>query len=337
MFNNLLEAIAQLFPKSIQNMSARLLAEADVNMPVRRYLGLMLLQAVFIGLVITIASSLFATFILALMVGFIAAIFAFVFFFTAVMLMADSRASKIEEVLPDALQMISAKIRAGMTMEQAVLLSARPEFGPLEDEIRFVSKKTFAGIPLTNALLEMGERVRSVSLKRAVFLLVEGTSLGGQMVRLLQEVAEELRTTAALKREIKNATLSYFIFIIFSSVIAAPVLFATSVYYVEMNTKLSSGISVDVEVPTEGLAGSLIGSFAGEKQPLITPQEMMSFALTCILVSTLFGSLVLGLIRHGHIKYGLKYIPLFVPTAIAIFFVCNSILAALFKSFLPPV
>lgn len=78
-----------------------------------------------------------------MVIGFAVIMAAYLFF----MLVADSRANQIETVLPDALQLISANVRAGMTIDRAIWLSARPEFGVLEEEIKMVGAKTMEESP----------------------------------------------------------------------------------------------------------------------------------------------------------------------------------------------
>ena len=78
-----------------------------------------------------------------------------------IILIADSRAAEVEKVLPDALQLMSANIRAGMTVDRAILLAARPEFGILEEEIRRVGAKTVGGKSIKVALLEIKEKIKS--------------------------------------------------------------------------------------------------------------------------------------------------------------------------------
>ena len=55
------------------------------------------------------------------------------FIYIVLSLIADSRARFIEKMLPDNLQLIAANVRAGMTVDKAIWLSARPELGILED------------------------------------------------------------------------------------------------------------------------------------------------------------------------------------------------------------
>src|SRR3989338_8958155 len=45
------------------------------------------------------------------------------------------RIKRIEEVFPDFLQLMSSNLRAGMTIDRAILMSTRPEFNPFDEEI----------------------------------------------------------------------------------------------------------------------------------------------------------------------------------------------------------
>src|SRR3989338_3462171 len=118
------------------------------------------------------------------------------------LLQAERRAEKIEGMLPDALQTMSSNLRAGMTLENALWNAARPEIGPLNEEIKRLSARTFGGIPVKHALGEMSGRVRSPLLQRSVKLISEGIALGGQIAPLLDSVAKDVRAQHQLRREI---------------------------------------------------------------------------------------------------------------------------------------
>ncbi len=251
-------------------------------------------------------------------------------FYMVVSTIADSRAKKIDDVLPDALSMISANIRAGMTIENAVLVSARPEFGPLEEEIRLASTKAYGGMSMAHAFEEMADHVRSNQLKRAIKLFIEGSRLGGQMAQLLNEISRDLRELVALRREIQNATLTYTIFIVFSTLIASPVLFATSVYYSQINEKVTSKITFAGDLPNTGMGFIPKG---GKSADMITSEEFYNFAVATVLITSFFSSLVLALIRHGKAMAGLKQAPLFVFFGAAVFIATHYALTVFFKGF----
>ncbi len=335
MFKKLFIVLSFVFPRSVVETCNKLLIEADFDMHVRQYLGASAMISLLAGVAMFFIS---ASLLQSVPIGFVVFLLSIIvvegLFFMFLYITADNRAKKIEEVLPDALFMISANIRAGMTTENAVMASAKPEFGPLEEEIRRMSAKTFGGSSLNQALTEMGDRVRSTSLKRAIRLLVEGNSLGGQMASLLYEVGQDLRNTTGLKRELMNLTLMYTIFIIFSCVIASPLLFATSVYYTQLSDTISSRVNIDPDELPPGASGFLgnIGGGKASEESQITGEDMNNFAIACIVVTTFFSSIVLAEIRHGRVNPALKYIPVFMTSALVIFFVAQWLLKTLFKS-----
>ncbi|MCX6777367.1 MAG: type II secretion system F family protein [Candidatus Micrarchaeota archaeon] len=334
MFDRLFVLVSLAFPKRIVDLVRELLVQSDFDMNVREYLGVSAVMAFAVGLIMFFISATFVGNILGFLVSIFAMLVIEAVFFVFLYITADNRAKKIEEVLPDALFMISANIRAGMTTENAIMVSAKPEFGPLEEEIRRMSTKTFSGVSLNEALTEMANRVRSNTLKRAVRLLVEGNSLGGQMANLLYEVGQDMRNIMALRRELMNMTLMYTIFIVFSCVFAAPALFATSVYYTQLSAKLTEGVSVDTSSMPAG-ASSFTGFLSsGPRTAAITGDEMQLFAIVCIFVTTFFSSLVLSEIRHGRLNAAIKYVPVFVVVAYTVFFGATFLLTTMFKSML---
>ncbi len=261
---------------------------------------------------------------------------------------ADARAQEIEQIIPDVLQIISSNIRAGMTLENAIWSAARPEFGPLKDEIKRVSSDTFSGAPIQDSLTNMTKRIRSVILTRAVRLIVEGIKLGGEMSYLLEEVAEDIRAQFRLHREISTQTMMYSIFIVFAAVIAAPILFSVSVYYSDVNENIlqkqaksqqsralpaasgnSPGASQLKSVKLPGFS-----SGGAENPNRIKASDVRTFALTCIGLTTFCAGLVIGVFRTGKALSGLKYAPILTLIGIGIFMGVNEGLKTVFASLL---
>jgi len=318
-----------LFPQSVVKHVGKLMVQGGLKMKPRVYLGSSLLWSLLLALVAFQISLSFLEARFAWLVGLGVWLFIEILAYIILVATADNRASKIEEVLPDALQMISANVRAGMTTENAIWMGARPEFGPLEEEIKVVSSKCFGGKPIADALKEMSERVKSTTLERAVKLLVEGIELGGEIAPLLDEVARDIRSTSALKKEVLNATLMYTIFIIFSSMIAAPVLFASSLYYSEMSLSIMKNrMELPSEVPATGTFSILFRG--GSKATIISPDEVRIFAIACIVLTTTLGALTLAQIRYGKITRGLKFVPVFVGCALVVFFLTHSVFQSAF-------
>ena len=317
-FERLLHTASRIYPAGFEKRFTVLLKEANIELPAKLYLGTAALVMLLVMAVSFIFSAVMLGFLYAIGITLLAVLAVVVLFYLVPLMAADTRARQVELVLSDAFMMIAANIRAGMTVENAILASAKPEFGPLEMEIKRVSTKIFAGTSLHDALLEMGERVRSNPLKRGITLLLEGNALGGQMASLLYEIAQDLREQKALQREINNATMMYTIFIVFSTLFAAPILFATSVQYSIMSAKITSSVGEIGELPSGAMSfGSAEGILQG---PIITPDELKLFAIACITVTTFFSAFTLAQIRSGKLLAGIRYVPLFVIAGLGIYF-----------------
>ncbi|NIM47574.1 MAG: hypothetical protein GTN40_05470 [Candidatus Aenigmarchaeota archaeon] len=247
------------------------------------------------------------------------------------MFVADSRANQIEKVLPDALLLMSANIRAGMTVDRAIWLSARPEFGVLEEEIKKVGARTMGGKPLKIALTEMTKNIKSKILNRTVKLLLEGIKSGGEIAHLLEETANNIRINQTLKKEIKSSVMTYSIFILFAAVIAAPFLFSISLFFVDTMTSLwgSASFGAGVTGTTMGVGGP----FQKARGPQINVADLLWFSISTLAVTAFFGSLSIGLIQSGKEKNGLKFIPVLLIGSISVLLISQIVVKMLFGSF----
>ena len=247
------------------------------------------------------------------------------------MFIADSRANEIEKVLPDALQLMSANIRAGMTVDRAIWLSARPEFGVLEEEIKKVGARTMGGKSLKIALTEMTKNIKSKILNRTIKLLLEGIQSGGELAHLLEETAANIRVTQTLRKEIKSSVMTYSIFILFAAVIAAPFLFSISIFFVDTMTTLWGSASFGTEVTGVGMGmGSLFKKASG---PQISVDDLFWFSISALSITAFFGSLSIGLIQTGREKNGLKLIPALLIGSLSVLFISKFIVEYFFGSF----
>jgi len=128
----------------------------------------------------------------------------------------------MENVLPDALLLVSANLKSGLSIEKAFLLSARDEFGPLAEELRQSAMEMFGGKPVDDALLEMEDRIKSELFKETLKLLVDGIESGGNTAELLESSADDIRASLELQEEISSNIRMYTIFILMAAMIGAP-------------------------------------------------------------------------------------------------------------------
>jgi len=243
--------------------------------------------------------------------------------FSILTMIANNRAKQFEHNFPEALSLIAANLRAGMTVEKAILSAAKPEFGPLEDEMHAMGKDVVGGVPIGNALLNMGERVRSETVKQTMKLISEGMKSGGSLESLLSEIAEDLRSFDLLKEDVKANLAMYSMFIIFSACVAAPVIYGISSKFVDFSISLQRpiiGESTQLPIGLSYVSGAIT----------VTPFQVNVFYFSVITLVAIFASLVYGIMAEGNMKLGLKRMPIFIGIGLGIFILARFLINFLF-------
>ncbi|MHA1867362.1 MAG: type II secretion system F family protein [Candidatus Heimdallarchaeaceae archaeon] len=290
-----------------------------------RYIGFSIFFGIALG--ISIGLFLFLLNLVSFTIISITALSLFIIFFVSMnavlVVVSDNRTKFVDEILPDALRLIASNLKSGLTPDRALLLAARKEFGPLEKQIKKAAKKTIAGDSLEEALRIIPENINSKILERSIDLLREGVLRGGNMSDLLNGLAEDIRQTKILRKEIHAQVTMYIIFIFFAVGIGSPLLFGISSYLVETMKQLG-GISDVHQVFSSNLK---VMSFQGIK---IEPQFLKLYALTSIAITSFFGAILIGLVQEGSEKAGIKFIPILLLISISIFFLARFTVVRLF-------
>lgn len=316
---------ARIFPLVLRKKIKNLLSYSNIKVDFENFIGFLNLSSILLGLI--------AGFFL----GFLLQKSFWIFFITFtlltnivaylwILLLIDKKARLIEESLPDALQLMASNLKSGMTPDRAFILSSRPEFGPLKEEIDVVSRKVALGKNVGEALLEMAKMVRSRRLIRAIELINSGLSSGGNLGDLLGATAQGLREQFLIDKKIKSGITMYIIFIFSATSIITPILFGLSSFLVEV---LSQTLS-QVDIPSSAVS-SLPITISGIS---ISSEFLITFILTFILVNSFMASMLLGLIGKGSQREGLRYFLPMIFLAIPIFllsrYLIKSILGGLF-------
>ena len=118
-------------------------------------------EIIFSSLVAMLVFVFNGNFILTVTVFAVTYFASFLIFWFMNSLKLTARIRKIEHIFPDFLQSVSSNLRAGMTVDRAMVLSSRPEFDPLDKEILQVGKDISTGKPVELALKNMSKRINS--------------------------------------------------------------------------------------------------------------------------------------------------------------------------------
>jgi flagellar protein FlaJ len=212
-----------------------------------------------------------------------------------IFLMMEKRVDAIEQTTPDFLRQIASLLRAGVGLETALEDVSKQGGGPLTNELKRAVIEIKIGRTFDDAILSMGERLKSKNLDRTFRMILEGRKAGGSLSDVVETVAEDLRAVLALKRERKANVMMSVMFLIIAAIIAAP-------FALGMITVYSAFI--------ESL---------GKENPMLDASIIA--ATGYIIIHSIIAGLLIGIIMHGSARKGIKFgIPLAIA-AYAVFYI----------------
>ncbi len=325
----------KIVPNSLFNWISSQIIYADLDKSPEKFTNEALTNSFVLGIIVSIVSYFFLNF------DFLQTIFLFFSVFLVafgsilflVMNMADSRGSKVEAVLPDALELIASNIRSGLTTEKAMLASSLPEFGDFSKEMINVSKELFAGEKIELALLGIPKRLKSNVVDRTIWLLIQGIKRGGQISNLLVRMGKDIREENALRAETNANVSMYFMLILVSAAIGAPALFGISSFIVGILSEQTSQITVDQSQMGGYASTTPVLGLVGGQAEAINEEFIVIFSIVLLIITSIFSSFVLGVIASGKEKGGIKYMPVIMTISLIVFFTVRIVIAQLFVGF----
>ena len=312
--------ISKIYPRKLFDNYKKILDYANIKTDVTKFLGFIFIFGFLLGWVIAFPAA--KMFQWNLIIVFITAFVVFeVFIYLWLVLSIEAKAKFIEKVLPDALQLMSSNLRAGLTPERALLLAARPEFGPLTAEINRAGKEIAVGKDIDDALLEITKRIKSEKITKTILLIVSGIRSGGELASLLDHTARNLRDQDFVDQKIRSSARMYVIFIFAAVGLGAPMLYALSSFLVEVLSNIIGGLEIpqnsSIDMPLTITAVSISTDF------------VVKYVLIALTVTSILGSMAIGLISKGEERQGLKYAPILIAVTMAVFFIIKFFISTL--------
>jgi tight adherence protein C len=111
------------------------------------------------------------------------------------------RQAKIQVALPDALDMLTVCVEAGLGFDAALAQVARNTEGPLAAEFARVLQEMQIGKSRTQALRALADRTTVPEMRAFVSSLVQASDLGIPVARVLREQAKEMRVRRRQRAE----------------------------------------------------------------------------------------------------------------------------------------
>lgn len=114
---------------------------------------------------------------------------------------SGKRQSQIRRALPDALDLLSITVEAGLAFDAAVARVARRAGGPMGEEFHRVLQEMQIGKARAEALRDLGERTTVDELKSFVLSMIQADVFGISIARVLQQQAHEMRVKRRQRAE----------------------------------------------------------------------------------------------------------------------------------------
>ncbi len=286
-------SIDNIFPDRYLVRLQEILIRSGMYVKASDLLTLVCGSGIILGIIALVAFLLLgANPLIGLILGLIAPsalVFIWIFF------MMERRVDSIEQNTPDFLRQIASLLRSGIGVETALEDISKHGSGPLTDELKRAVIEIKIGSTFEDALLGMGERLKSKTLDRTFRMIIEGRRVGGSLADVVETVAEDLRAILALQRERRANVMMSVMFLLIAAVVAAP--FA-----------LGMAMSYSAFIESLGKPNPLLGAAA-------------TGAAGYIIIHSAIAGILMGIVLYGSAKKGIKFALALIPVAYGLFYV----------------
>jgi tight adherence protein B len=149
-----------------------------------------------------LGSMVVPTFVLALVLGFIAGLVPFGYLY----LKRDVRFRRLDSLLPETIDLMSRALQAGHGVTAAIEMASEEIAEPLASEFRTTFEEQNLGLPLREAMLNLAERVPLDDVRFLVTAILVQKETGGNLAEILDKTAVLLRDRMRLKGQLRIYT-----------------------------------------------------------------------------------------------------------------------------------
>jgi tight adherence protein B len=113
---------------------------------------------------------------------------------------------RFDEQLADTLMLMSNSLRAGFSFLQALEMVAREAPFPIANEFALVTQEISLGVSITQALENLGARIKSSDLDLVVTAVIIQRETGGGLAEILDTIAGVIHERMRIKGEVRTLT-----------------------------------------------------------------------------------------------------------------------------------
>ncbi len=229
-------------------------------------------------------------------------------------LLIDVRRRFIDEILPDVLNVLSINLRGGLGIEDSLILAAKYEFGFFSRNLAAAAKELHTGKSLAEAIKRLNEDVKSETLDRVIYLILESSATGGELAEVLDKISRSIIKIQNLNKEVQSSILMYVWYVVLIASVVAPLLFSIVYFLYGMMSSLTPEVQFSTKVAPH----------------FIDTEIIRNFLLVNLVIVDFSSGILLGVIKKGNMKYGIKYSPILIAVGLLVFFIVNILFSSFF-------
>lgn len=123
--------------------------------------------------------------------------------YMCVQFVAQRRVRRLEELFPQAIDLIAVSLRAGHAFATGLLMVAEEVADPLGSEFRLVYDRQNYGKPLADVLKEFAERVPLLDVRIFVTAVLTQRETGGNLAEVLDKLSALIRERFKIRRQVR--------------------------------------------------------------------------------------------------------------------------------------
>ncbi|MCK5292047.1 MAG: type II secretion system F family protein [Thermoplasmata archaeon] len=215
-----------------------------------------------------------------------------------------SNVKAIERRLPDFLRDVAEAGRFGMTLADAIVVSSRGRYGKLTPEIQKMAAQIRWGVPATEALRLLTERVKTPAVGRIISIIRKSSDAGGNVADVLTMVSHDAKENQLTEDE-RSITMSTYIAVIYISFLV----FLVTIWILNVSflPKMAETSTVIEESQAEGSGSeATVGSPLAEDIVGLIANIQIAFYIA-VIVHAVGDGLLAGVLDSGQIVNGLRH------------------------------
>lgn len=202
---------------------------------------------------------------------------------------------ELEEHLPDFLREISSSTASGMTVFDAIKSAANGDHGSLTSELQTTAAQLSWGIPVKEALKNLGERINTPSVKRMVVTINKALEIGGNTSTVFEAAAREIDQSKLVEQQ-RKAEMSLYSIVIFISFFVF-----LAVIYIINSTIIAEFLRLQTKLPGGNIGVSNL-SISN-----IDSNSIKNVFFSFVLVQSIGGGLLGGFMMDGKLSSGVRF------------------------------